>query len=242
VHFTAGLPPHPPRPCAAAPPPRRRRHRAPASPRAPRPPSEPRGCLHVPDPPCATPRRRDLVHEAAHEGTHEAPCSMEPAPGPRPPAARRAGARPACQRARRGPRAPRASRAAQRAPFRGGAARGQRPREDRIVGQVPRHQRPRDARPRQERGRDTACLHNQRVSALPTPPPLPRTNRTSLVPPLVLSGHAAPLLLDGAGRRGRCVAAHAQFWDRGRGVRSTPLEMSRAGPRPRARRRRWCAH
>ena len=229
MHFTAGLPPHPPRPCAAAPPPRRRRHRAPASPRAPRPPSEPRGCLHVPDPPCATPRRRDLVHEAAHEGTH----------GPRRRAGRGRARRvkePAAGLARRG------ERAAQRAPFRGGAARGQRPREDRIVGQVPRHQRPRDARPRQERGRDTACLHNQRVSALPTPPPLPRTNRTSLVPPLVLSGHAAPLLLDGAGRRGRCVAAHAQFWDRGRGVRSTPLEMSRAGPRPRARRRRWCAH
>jgi len=122
VHFTAGLPPHPPRPCAAAPPPRRRRHRAPASPRAPRPPSEPRGCLHVPDPPCATPRRRDLVHEAAHEAAHEAPCSLEPAPGPRPPAARRAGARPACQRARRGPRAPQRARGAARAvPRRRGA-------------------------------------------------------------------------------------------------------------------------
>ena len=28
---------------------------------------------------------------------------------------------------------------------------------------------------------------------IPPPPPLPRTNRTSLVPPLVLSGHAASL-------------------------------------------------
>ena len=31
----------------------------------------------------------------------------------------------------------------------------------------------------------------------PPPPPLPRTNRTSLVPPLVLIGHAAPFTLAG---------------------------------------------
>ena len=50
-------------------------------------------------------------------------------------------------------------------------------------------------RPRARRG-GRAALRWPSRDALPPllpPPPLPRTNRTSLVPPLVLSGHAASL-------------------------------------------------
>jgi len=45
------------------------------------------------------------------------------------------------------------------------------------------------------RGREAAGLRRPRLrcDASAPPPPLPRTNRTSLVPPLVLSGHAASL-------------------------------------------------
>ena len=38
-----------------------------------------------------------------------------------------------------------------------------------------------------------ACTCARGRDRVRSPPPLPRTNRTSLVPPLVLSGHAASL-------------------------------------------------
>ena len=45
------------------------------------------------------------------------------------------------------------------------------------------------------------------LPAAPPPPPLPRTNRTSLVPPLVLSGHAAALTVGGLPAAPRLAAA-----------------------------------